>query len=104
MSDIERVAIWYVAVLLFGSVAMVVESRRARTSPGCETCGSCDDARLYAEVDGRWYCSRCWLGAGRPWPTRALSPLEVHEAELATRERMTARGGLDRHLVRNGKT
>ncbi len=72
---------------------------------GCDACGP-DGSRstLLAVVDGRHLCLPCWLAAGRPWPTSACSPLEAHEAELRTRERMTARGGTDRHLVRNGRT
>lgn len=81
-------------------------SAPALTVPtGCDACGP-DGARstLLAVVDGRRLCLPCWLAAGRPWPTSACSPLEVHEAELRTRERMSARGGTDRHLVRTGRT
>lgn len=72
---------------------------------GCDGCGP-EGARstLLALVDGRRLCLPCWLAAGRPWPTSACSALEVHETELRTRERMTARGGTDRHLVRTGKS
>lgn len=72
---------------------------------GCDGCGP-DAARstLLAVVDGRRLCLPCWLGAGRPWPTSVASPLEAHEVEVRTRERMTARGGTDRHLVRKGLT
>lgn len=38
MSDFERLAIWYVAVLLVGFVAVAVESRRARART-CDACG-----------------------------------------------------------------
>lgn len=104
MTDLERMAIWYVAVLFVGFLAMVVETRRACSAPGCDGCGSFDEAKLYAQVEGRWFCCDCWAAAGRPWPHRPATTDEVHEQELRTRQRMTARGGTDCHLVRNGRT
>jgi hypothetical protein len=68
--------------------------------PGCPL----DERRLYVVVDGRGYCSTHWKAAGRPWPRAVASMERVHEAELQTRARMTARGGTDRHMVRNGRT
>jgi hypothetical protein len=70
----------------------------------CHRCGSCDDRRLYAPLRDGHVCSTCWGALGRPFPRAEAAPELVQAAELATRERMTARGGTDRHLVRNGKT
>lgn len=64
MSDLERMAIWYAAVLFVGFLAMVVEARQA-TIPGCDDCGSFDEGKLYAQVEGRWFCSDSWAVAGR---------------------------------------
>lgn len=73
---------------------------------GCDLCppGAPTEGRLYAVVAGRRLCAHHWHAAGEPWPRETLTAQQVHEAELRTRERMTARGGTDRHLVRNGKT
>lgn len=71
---------------------------------GCDTCGSLDARRLYANVDGRRLCSGCWKKAGRPWPRRAADPNEAAATEQKVRERMLKRGGPDRHLARNNKT
>jgi hypothetical protein len=74
---------------------------------GCDACPPDPPPpkdQLFAVVDGRRFCSRHWHEAGHPWPRRVGTVDEVHEAELRTRERMTARGGTDRHLVRAGKT
>ena len=70
----------------------------------CYRCGSCDDRRLYAPLRDGHVCSDCWRALGQPFPRAEAAPEAVYEAELRTRERMTARGGTDRHLVRNGKT
>lgn len=61
----------------------------------CARCGA--DTEVYAT--GTDLCPGCGFGA-----LRVPSMAYVHEAEKATRERMLARGGTDRHLVRNGKT
>ena len=107
MTDLEIMTVWYLAVLALGFVAVAVQSRRARSeevSPGCDVCGSLESVRLYANVDGVWHCASCWMAPGRPWPTRLADIHERHDAEVRTRERMTARDELDRHLVRNGRT
>lgn len=73
----------------------------------CTTCGAGQEqgrvflARLGG---GRLLCLVCWRAAGRPWPMPETDVQRIHEAELATRERMQARGGTDRHLVRKGLT
>jgi len=71
---------------------------------GCDVCGDINDRRLYGVVDGKRFCSRCWKRAGSPFPKLRSDPEEARLAELATRERMTKRGGPDRHLVRNNRT
>ena len=64
-----------------------------------------DERILYARLGtDRSLCCGCWKRAGRPFPRKKLSELELHESELAMRAKMTARGGTDRHLVRAGKT
>ena len=70
----------------------------------CHRCGSCDPARLYAPLRDGHVCSSCWHALGRPFPRAEAAPELVYEAEIRTRERMTARGGTDRHLVRSGKS
>lgn len=70
----------------------------------CHRCGSCDDRRLYVPLRDGHVCAGCWHVVGRPFPRSEAAPALVHEAELRTRERMAARGGTDRHLVRNGRT
>ena len=73
-------------------------------------CGDCsaDEVRPWpsfsAEVDGRRYCGRHWVEAGRPCSRRRATVAEAHAAEVKTRERMTARGGAHAHLVRKGLT
>jgi hypothetical protein len=70
----------------------------------CYRCGSCDYRRLYAPLRDGFACSTCWHALGRPFP-RAEPPAElVHEQETQTRDRMNARGGTARHLVRAGKS
>jgi hypothetical protein len=67
-------------------------------------CGGCGrPVDLYARIDGTPACPRCWRRAGSPYPRRATMD-EVHQAEVRTRERMNARGGADRHMVRAGKS
>lgn len=72
--------------------------------PACDSCNRIflEQGRLFVRVDGRWYCVECWRKAGRPWPRREATLDELHAAETATRERMLARGGAHRHLVRKG--
>ena len=72
-------------------------------------CDFCDPdvptrGRLFAEIGGRRFCSKHWFLAGHPWPRDLPTPDEVHLAEIRTRERMLARGGAFRHLVRSGKS
>jgi hypothetical protein len=57
-----------------------------------------------AEVDGRRLCVAHWKLRGKPWPTRPSDPLEAARQAQKTRERMMARGGTSRHLVRSGRT
>lgn len=68
----------------------------------CDGCGQ--PRHLFALVLGKLLCVRCWRRAGSPFPRSTATPQELHEIELATRERMNARGGADRHLVRSGKS
>jgi hypothetical protein len=69
---------------------------------------ACDNCHrphlLFASFGGRLICGDCWQAKGSPWPRRPATAEEIHAAELRTRERMQARGGTDRHMVRNGKT
>lgn len=69
---------------------------------------ACDDCHrphlLFANFGGRLLCSGCWQAKGSPWPRRPATVEEIHTAELRTRERMQARGGADRHMVRSGKS
>ena len=67
-----------------------------------DACDHCGRRRfLYARSGGVRFCSDCYKAAGRPRPDDLGL---VHELEVRTRERMTARGSTDRHLVRNGRT
>lgn len=77
-----------------------------RVPDGCDFCPpeTPTEGKLFAVVDGRRLCALHWVAAGRPWPRNIAPPAEVHKAELQTRERMLARGGTDRHLVRSGKS
>jgi hypothetical protein len=61
------------------------------------------DTTLFATVGHLKVCARCWKLDGRPFP-RAGDISAVHEAEIATRARMVARGGAHAHLVRKGLT
>lgn len=72
----------------------------------CDRCRQDFDLQttLFAAVNGRVICSECWHRAGSPFPRREASVAEIHAAELAIRERMQARGGADRHMVRSGKS
>lgn len=65
---------------------------------GCEHYQVLEEGRLYGVVDGYGYCSDCWKAAGRPFPSRGVSPLELEQQEIRTRDRMLSRGGTDRHL------
>jgi len=68
-------------------------------------CDGCHKAfLLFVDFGGRKLCSDCWHAKGSPWPRRPATIEEIHAAELKTRERMQARGGADRHMVRSGKS
>lgn len=84
---------------------MGVGTERSADPVWCYRCGSADPDQLFARVGGRWpfVCALCWHQIGCPWPRNLPTMEEVHEAEVHTRERMLARGGTDRHLVRNGR-
>jgi hypothetical protein len=71
-------------------------------APGCSHFQALDERRLYGVVDGYGYCSDCWKAAGRPFPKRPPGAFELEAQEIRNRDRMLARGGTDRHLVRNG--
>lgn len=68
----------------------------------CGRCDTIDDRRLYAPFRDGYLCAPCWHALGRPFPRSEAAAELVHEAELRTRERMLARGGADRHIVRKG--
>lgn len=68
-------------------------------------CDQCHEPRLLFAIFGtRLLCADCWHAKGSPWPKRPATVEEIHQAELRTRERMQARGGADRHMVRSGKS
>lgn len=70
-----------------------------------EDCGFCHrPVGLFARIEGMPCCASCWVLKGRPYPRVVATPQELHERELATRERMNKRGGADRHMVRSGKS
>ncbi len=74
-------------------------------SAGCSRCGDAHEDRLYALTTLGKLCRRCWRELGCPWPAPSSATAEeVHQAELRIRDAMLARGGTDRHLVRNGRT
>jgi len=66
----------------------------------CDTPGCGVIRQLFVIVKGQRTCLECWKAAGRP---RGDDIGQAHEVEVGTRERMTARGSTDRHLVRNGR-
>lgn len=68
-------------------------------------CDRCHEPRfLLADTFRGRLCPTCWFEMGQPG-ARVVSDVQaIHEAQLRTRERMHARGGTDRHLVRNGRT
>lgn len=72
---------------------------------GCDTCGVVYDGapKLFASIDGKAYCATCWKRAGRPWPKRKLTDVEVSNAEIRVRERMLKRGGNSKYMARSGK-
>jgi hypothetical protein len=71
---------------------------------GCDVCGDAREDGYYTPCDdGLRRCVRCWKKAGRPF-RRLSDPAAAHDAAVATRKRMTQRGGADRHLVRSGRT
>lgn len=70
---------------------------------GCARCGSLDDRKLYANAGKRGtFCAECWHLLGCPFPQDHAAPIELEAQEMATKQRMLARGGADRHLVRKG--
>lgn len=72
----------------------------------CYRCGSADPDKLYAHAGAPWgvLCADCWHRVGCPFPRHVATAQESHETEERTRDRMLARGGTDRHLVRSGRT
>jgi ribosomal protein L37AE/L43A len=66
-------------------------------------CTRCGAPRLLLVRLGAddWLCAACWRAAGEPSGPRH-SPEAVFAREQLTRDQMRARGGTDRHLVRNG--
>lgn len=65
----------------------------------CE--GGCGRAlQLLTRTKRGLLCPPCWTDAGSPEPVGD----GAHRQEERTRERMLARGGTDRHLVRTGKS
>jgi hypothetical protein len=66
---------------------------------------ACDRCRRIRELLARTIfghlCATCWYELGEP--SAPIDADDVHAAELATRERMLARGGEDRYRVRAGK-
>lgn len=62
-----------------------------------------DPHMLFARCGGRLLCAKGWRAAGFP-KADAAEPQRIHETETAVRERMTARGGKDRYMVRAGKS
>jgi hypothetical protein len=73
---------------------------------GCDRCLADPraDQLFTPPIGGRVLCAKCWHEMGEPFPAPGSSAQALHEAELATRARMQARGGTDRHLVRNGRS
>jgi hypothetical protein len=89
-----------------GAVAELLEEVIVDEPPrvlGC-LCGRSALGSAVVWVDGWPYCRPCWVAAGRPWPQREADMLAAQRALEAARARMTARGGTDRHMVRNGRT
>ncbi len=72
----------------------------------CYRCGTAGAGQLFARLGEPWgfLCAQCWHSVGCPWPAVRPTAQDAHDAELRTRERMLARGGTARHLVRNGRT
>lgn len=69
-----------------------------------QVCDKCRDPFLLLVCTTKgWLCSDCWRRLGKPGPP-SMSMAAVHEAEVATRERMNKRGGAFRHLVQKGLT
>ena len=65
----------------------------------CDRCHKPAGLRVVS-VKG-YLCGRCWKALGEP-PAPSVDPRKTFEQEQLTRERMTKRGGTDRHLVRKG--
>lgn len=88
-----------------GQYAYHVGACEELVSLSCDECPPDTGSRLFVTVAGRRFCARHWHAAGCPTPRGPLATAqEVHEAELRTRERMTARGSADRQAVRSGRT
>jgi hypothetical protein len=68
---------------------------------GARCPGLGEDSLLVATTKGR-LCAPCWKRAGRPGAPPATMQQEA-AAVVETRDRMLARGGTDRHMVRSGK-
>lgn len=85
---------------------MTPETGVLQVLAACDVCppGTPTEGRLFAVVDDRRLCVAHWLAAGRPWLRGTATSLEVHEAELRTREAMLRRGGPDRYMARSGRT
>lgn len=71
---------------------------------GCDRCPESGENKLYGLIDGVWFCSACWKKAGRPFPKTKADVSTLHESEIATRAKMSSRGGADRYRVRAGKS
>lgn len=69
-------------------------------SQRCSRCRA--DRLLLVRIREEELCAACWRRAGMPGPGVTATAAEVFIHETKVRERMTARGGTDRHLVRNG--
>lgn len=67
--------------------------------PSCP--GLAEDALLVTTTKGR-LCAPCWKRAGRSSAPPSTMPEEA-AAVVEIRDRMLARGGTDRHMVRSGK-
>jgi hypothetical protein len=70
---------------------------------GCHRCGRAEC--LVATIDsGEKLCVRCWTAAGRPWPRKMGSDVEIANQEQEVRRVMDRRGGADKYRVHAGKT
>jgi uncharacterized Fe-S cluster-containing radical SAM superfamily protein len=65
-------------------------------------CTRCREPKLLlVRLNQDLLCAACWNWMGRPYPKHATDPTIM---EVATREKMLARGGTDRYRVRAGKS